>query len=227
MDKLRRKSGLFRHEKKEAEKQRSKEARTACQGLKDSLHPYFRTSLRPSLCASACPEPVERVNSACPRKCVVSIRKLLGVAKAFTLVEVLIVVAILGILAAVAIPLFEDNTQKAKESAAKEDLRVLRNAIELYAAKNKGIAPGYPENNTSSLIMNENTFYLAMLSKGYIYAKAKNPFNGLTTIKMIKNGAIFPETATGTFGWVYKPQTKTIKLDWPNTDSQGTLYFDY
>lgn len=36
----------------------------------------------------------------------------------FSLVEILIAVAILGILAAVVVPLYESNTQKAKESAA-------------------------------------------------------------------------------------------------------------
>ena len=145
---------------------------------------------------------------------------------AFTLVEVLIVVAILGILAAIVVPLYEDNQQKAKESAAKENLRVLRNAIELYAAKNKGIAPGYPGNNTSAPVL-EIEFYLRMLRDGYLTTKVQNPFNGLTTIKMVKNSEVFPAVATGQYGWVYKPQTKTIKLDWPNTDSQDALYFDY
>ena len=145
----------------------------------------------------------------------------------FTLIEILIVVAILGIMAAIVIPLYEDNRQRAMESAAKENLRVLRNAVELYAARNGGIAPGYPANNINSPLVTENNFYLAMLSQGYIYAKAENPLNGLTTIKMIKNAEQFPIAATGGYGWVYKPQTKTLKLDWPGEDSQGTLYFNY
>lgn len=145
----------------------------------------------------------------------------------FTLVEVLIVVAILGILAAVVIPLYEDSQQKAKESAAKEDLRVLRNAIELYAAQHGGVPPGYPLNKTT-MPPTETEFYLKMLKDGsYLTTKVQNPFNGFTTIKMIKNIDPFPAAATGTFGWVYKPQTKTIKLDWPNTDSQNELYFNY
>ena len=49
--------------------------------------------------------------------------------RAFTLVEILIVVALLGILAAIALPTFQDHIQQARESAAKDNLRILRNAI--------------------------------------------------------------------------------------------------
>ncbi|RKY11715.1 MAG: hypothetical protein DRP65_03460, partial [Planctomycetota bacterium] len=48
--------------------------------------------------------------------------------KAFSLVELLIVVAILGILAAIVVPEFQTYTQQAKEAAAKDNLRILRNA---------------------------------------------------------------------------------------------------
>ncbi|GAH74356.1 unnamed protein product, partial [marine sediment metagenome] len=67
--------------------------------------------------------------------------------KAFTLVEILIVVAILGILAAIVIPQFQAHSQEAKEAAAKDNLRILRNAIELYAVQHGGVPPGYPADN--------------------------------------------------------------------------------
>lgn len=70
--------------------------------------------------------------------------------KAFTLVEILIVVAILGILAAIVLPQFQSHTQQAKESAAKDNLRILRNAIELYAAQHDGVPPGYPNGDTTA-----------------------------------------------------------------------------
>jgi general secretion pathway protein G len=63
--------------------------------------------------------------------------------KAFSLIELMIVVSILGIMAAIVAPLFRDNIQKTKEAAAKDSLRILRTAIEAYAAKNNGISPGY------------------------------------------------------------------------------------
>ena len=69
--------------------------------------------------------------------------------KAFTLVELLIVVAILGIMAAVVMPLISDHVQKAKESAAKDSLRAMRGAIGAYAAKNNDVPPGYAQNDVN------------------------------------------------------------------------------
>src|SRR3989339_1948160 len=68
---------------------------------------------------------------------------------AFSLVELMIVVAILGILAAIAMPVFQGHIQKAKESAAKDNLRILRNAIEVYAAQHNDVPPGYTNNTLS------------------------------------------------------------------------------
>lgn len=52
--------------------------------------------------------------------------------KAFTLVEILIVVIILGILAAIVIPQFTQASQDARESALASDLQTLRSQIELF-----------------------------------------------------------------------------------------------
>jgi type II secretion system protein G len=54
----------------------------------------------------------------------------------FTLLEVLIVVAIIGLLASVAIPALQDAMLKSKKSAAISDLRNLKDALTRYAADN-------------------------------------------------------------------------------------------
>lgn len=59
----------------------------------------------------------------------------------FTLVELVVVVLIMGIIAAVAAPRVFDTAGDARKSAALEDLAVIRDVIELYKAKN-GEYPG-------------------------------------------------------------------------------------
>jgi len=60
-----------------------------------------------------------------------------GNQKGFTLIELLIVVAIIGILAAIAIPQFAAYRQKAYNSAAQSDLKNMKTGMEAYNADNQ------------------------------------------------------------------------------------------
>jgi prepilin-type N-terminal cleavage/methylation domain-containing protein len=70
----------------------------------------------------------------------------------FTLVELLIVVIILAILAAIVIPQFSSATTDAQEAALDSNLGGLRNAVELYKAQHTATATnsGYPGSAASS-----------------------------------------------------------------------------
>ncbi len=57
--------------------------------------------------------------------------------KGFSLIELLIVVAIIAALVGVAVPFFQDNLQEAQITKAKQDLDVIRNAINLHDAQNR------------------------------------------------------------------------------------------
>lgn len=58
--------------------------------------------------------------------------------KGFTLVELLVVMLILGLLAAIAIPSFFNQRDKAKDADAKAMVRTAQTAMETYATDNNG-----------------------------------------------------------------------------------------
>jgi prepilin-type N-terminal cleavage/methylation domain-containing protein len=161
---------------------------------------------------------------------------------AFTLVELLIVVAILGIMAAVVVPAIKSYTTEAKESAAKRDLSILRSAIELYASQHNAFPPGYVDGLFKPLPpITTAQFCSPSDSSGevaeepdeshnlgpYLLSIPKNPFNDKDTIQILAPATPFPESPTDATGWIYKPAAKAIRLNSPGTDAKGVDYYDY
>ena len=164
--------------------------------------------------------------------------------KAFTLVELMIVVAILGILAAIVIPQIQGNTTLAKESTAKDTLRVWRSQIELYKMQHGGKAPGYKgplgatvteltyqfsgTSDMNGFAVVSQTPTAPYLYGPYLRSMPVNPFNNLDNIIYVPSATAFTAAADGTSsGWLYKKETAEIKLNWTGTDSHGESYSDY
>ncbi len=145
--------------------------------------------------------------------------------RAFSLVELMIVVALLGILAAIVVPTFQGHVVRSRESAAKDNLRILRNAIEVYAAQHDDVPPGYISNNPTSTPTGLTTKF--QLENGYLSDIPENSFNGLNTIFAISNDTPFPTSPDNSTGWLYKPSTREIRLNLAGTDSEGISYFSY
>ena len=72
----------------------------------------------------------------------------------FTLVELLVVMLILGLLAAIAIPAFFSQRDKARDAEAKSAVRTAQTAIESYATDNDG---SYANADTADLVAIEPT----------------------------------------------------------------------
>lgn len=99
--------------------------------------------------------------------------------KGFTLLELMIVIAIVGILATLAQPMFKTAVRKSKEAALKEDLFNMRNVMDQYYADNGK----YPDS------LND------LVDKGYIRSIPIDPFTGSNT-----SWRLDPYTGSGTEG---------------------------
>jgi general secretion pathway protein G len=80
--------------------------------------------------------------------------------RGFTLIEMIIVVAIISILVSIAVPVYQQHLLHAKEAVLKEDLYSMRNAIDQYS-QDKGKAP----QDLNDLV-----------SAGYLKLLPKDPF---------------------------------------------------
>ncbi len=164
--------------------------------------------------------------------------------KGFTLIEVILVVTILGILAALVLPTFSDHASSAKEAAAKSDLMTIRSQIELYKLQHNGVAPGYVGGVAASVDVLALQFVGTSAVNGaassstiptnpfiygpYLKKIPANPFNNLSTIAYVAQGTAFSAAVNGTSsGWLYKKETGEFVINWTGTDGEGVAYYSY
>ncbi len=162
----------------------------------------------------------------------------------FTLVEILIVVIILGILAAVVIPSFSNASETARASMLRDDLRTMRMQLGVFEAQHLGVAPGYPDGDTSETPTNDdfadqftqgtnlNCDVSSPGASGYPYGPyfremPTNPLNDKRTVQIVADNAEFPAEGDNSHGYIYQPSTLIFKADSPGQDDNGDVFFEY
>ncbi len=145
------------------------------------------------------------------------------------MIEILIVVVILSIIAALVVPSFTQGRTKADEATLKENLRSLRRAIQLYTVDHTGRFPTGAD-ITDQLL--KYTDEAGNVSATRTATHTYGPY--LPSIPTLnvgqRSGGKLIATADGAgVGWIYNPATGSIRANTTNAevDSRGQKYNEY
>jgi len=154
--------------------------------------------------------------------------------KGFTLVEILIVVIILGILAAIVIPQFSAASNDARESSLVSDLQTLRSQLELYKVQHMDHYPNEVSTDDGETWSDDTANFEARLTGQtdrfgqttgtdfgpYLQKIPTNAFNGLATIEV--DGTAGDSSA----GWNFDSTDNKVQPDDAMTSPDGTAHID-
>jgi len=146
----------------------------------------------------------------------------------FTLIEILIVVIILGILAAIVIPQFTNASQDARKSSLASEVQTLKSQIELYKLQHKDIAPKlittgwdvflqYSDIDGNLNATQDLTTNPPKNLGPYMQSSQVNPLTGSDTFAAIGSPA-------AGVGWTYDESTG--KIHGVISDSTNTTYYE-
>jgi len=160
-------------------------------------------------------------------------RKLFQQEEGFTFIELAIFVAILGIIAALAYPYFQELREKAREAATKANISAIKAAISIYYGDHEGIWP-------TTLDVTDKTpgygfgDYLPVMPKVLVTHPAdpaKSPAGNEVTYKSFTDEPSLATPNSYGKGWRYDgPEQSNTGRIWINssyTDTNGISYTTY
>ena len=159
----------------------------------------------------------------------------------FTLVEILIVVVIMGILAAIVVPQFSQSSDDARASSTTQNLQSMRSQVDLYRNQHEGRLPGSTSDSDDdatfrdqlTLPTNESGTTGGFADTAFPYGPyihnevPANPFN---SSRRVKNVGTFPATAPGGNtpgdpGWIYERTSGRIRINKTGTTPDGATWW--
>ena len=163
-----------------------------------------------------------------------------------SLLETVLVVAIMAILAAIAIPRISRSSEGAAETALKEDLRVVRNAIEMFRVEHDGILPGSVGDGTNAagtaacfrwhLWHYSNTDGIISQTKqpGYLFGPylrvfpkgPLGPAKGRIAVIMVDEGVPLSGQPNPINPWKYDYTTGEFIFNWDALSGDGVTAYD-
>jgi prepilin-type N-terminal cleavage/methylation domain-containing protein len=140
----------------------------------------------------------------------------------FTLIELMIVVAIIGILAAIAIPKFGQMLEKSREGATKGTIGSLKASACMYYGDQQGIWPCTLNTFTVYTFSKYMDSISAVHATGYFVSGSTSPVGNLVTMTTQAQAP----TAGGT-GWLYDSTNGAVYVNSTVKDSRNIPYSFY
>jgi general secretion pathway protein G len=164
----------------------------------------------------------------------------------FSLIEILIVVVVLGILAAVIVPQFGNSGEIARHAATIQYLQSIRQQIDLYRNQHLGKYPGVADADPDVVFVEQMTLPTNVVGERSANSDqgfgdpnyplgpyipnviSPNPFNKSRRVKTVTAFPAEPPGGSGVFdpGWIYEITSGRMKINKIGLAPNGQRYWD-